>query len=296
MFFFVWSNDGGPLQYIGLALFFLQFISVSFPSLLQHAWAIGIVIGLAPTCYVPYWMYREGLTLGQVRDLAVQRARGVVNNASNAIAGTVNGGNGNNNGIRPQVVLLLVGLIVVFVSVIASALESGNASALAGLFQFAAIGMMMHTMRHGMDRRGGGGSDQQGSSSNTLSGIIDLVASMPVEEYVAEDSYDKCSISQLKKMLEIRHNCNGNTAERNSSQNFVEKRELVDEVKRRRKCSDSCIICFEEYNAGDPIRVLPKCGHEFHVECVDQWAYTYASSANRRNQQPSCPLCKVALK
>lgn len=295
MFFFVWSNDGGPLQYIGLALFLLQFISVSFPSLLRHVWAIGFGIVLAPTLYVLHRMHRDGLTLGQVRDLAVQRAREVVNNVSNIITGTINGGGGNNNGIRPQVVLPLVGLIVVFVSVIASALESGNASALVGLFQFAAIGMTMYSMRRGMERQADTGGDRQGRSANTLSGIIDLVASMPVEEYVSEDSYDKCSISQLKKMLEIRKNCNGGSIGA-AIQDIVEKRELVDAVRKCRKCSDSCIICFEEYKTGDPIRVLPKCGHEFHVECVDQWAYTYASSANRRNQQPSCPLCKVALK
>ena len=184
MFFFVWSNDGGPLQYIGLALFLLQFVSVPFPSLLQHAWAIGIVIILGPTLYVLYRMYRDGLTLGQVRDLTVQRAREGVNNASNTIAGTINGRNGDNNGIRPQVVLLLVGLIVVFVSVIASALESGNASALVGLFQFAAIGMTMYSMRRGVERQADTGGDRRGSSVNTLSGIIDLVALMPVEEYL----------------------------------------------------------------------------------------------------------------
>ena len=290
MFFFVWSNDGGPLQYIGLALFALQFVSVAFPSLLQHVWAIGFAIGLAPAVYVLYRMHRDGLTLGQVRDLAVQRARAARDAILNVLAGTINGENGDSNGIRPQVVLLLVGLIVVFVSVVASFLESGNVSAL-----FVAIGLMMHSMHRGMVRRAAAaaGGDQQGGSANTLSGIIDLVASMPVEEYVSEDSYDKCSISQLKKMLEIRRNCNGSTADNND---FLEKRELVDAVRKCRKCSDSCIICFEEYNLGDPIRVLPKCGHEFHVECVDQWAYTYASSANRRNQQPSCPLCKVALK
>ena len=219
----------------------------------------------------------------------------MVNNASNIVSSAVNGGDGNNNGIRPQVLLPLVGLVVVFVSVIASAFESGNASALVGLFQFAAIGMTVYTMRRGMERQADNGGDRQGRSANTLSGIIDLVASMPVEEYVAEDSYDKCSISQLKKMLEIRTNCNGGSTGV-VTQDFVEKRELVDAVRKCRKCSDSCIICFEEYNTGDPIRVLPRCGHEFHVECVDQWAYTYASSANRRNQQPSCPLCKVALK
>jgi hypothetical protein len=139
----------------------------------------------------------------------------------------------------------------------------------------------------------------------SLSEIITVVASMPVEEYVPDtkDSYGKCGISQLKKILEVREECNpttGNPTTGNTSRaalrDFVERGELVEAVRQCRKSHESCIICFEEYNAGDPIRVLPKCGHEFHVECVDQWAYTCASSANRYKQNPSCPLCKVALK
>ncbi|XP_019095492.1 PREDICTED: RING-H2 finger protein ATL80 [Camelina sativa] len=32
-----------------------------------------------------------------------------------------------------------------------------------------------------------------------------------------------------------------------------------------------CVICLEDYVAGDVVRVLPQCGHEFHAICIDKW-------------------------
>ncbi len=41
-----------------------------------------------------------------------------------------------------------------------------------------------------------------------------------------------------------------------------------------------CVVCLGEYEAGDELRKL-RCGHQFHVECVDEWL--------RRHK--TCPLC-----
>ncbi|GFQ03940.1 RING-H2 finger protein atl8, partial [Phtheirospermum japonicum] len=30
-----------------------------------------------------------------------------------------------------------------------------------------------------------------------------------------------------------------------------------------------CAICLADFTAGDEIRVLPQCGHSFHVGCID---------------------------
>ncbi|KAB5568014.1 hypothetical protein DKX38_001807 [Salix brachista] len=50
------------------------------------------------------------------------------------------------------------------------------------------------------------------------------------------------------------------------------------------KFSD-CPICLTEFSAGDEIRVLPQCGHGFHVSCIDTWLGSHSS----------CPSCRQIL-
>lgn len=50
-------------------------------------------------------------------------------------------------------------------------------------------------------------------------------------------------------------------------------------------CSSECAICLGEYKIGDEIRVLPQCGHGFHVGCVDMWLSSHSS----------CPSCRQVL-
>ncbi|KAG8055388.1 hypothetical protein GUJ93_ZPchr0001g30100 [Zizania palustris] len=46
-----------------------------------------------------------------------------------------------------------------------------------------------------------------------------------------------------------------------------------------------CAICLGAMQEGDVVRVLPACGHMFHVACVDRWL---ASSS-------SCPVCRAVV-
>ncbi|XP_059286689.1 RING-H2 finger protein ATL80-like [Lycium ferocissimum] len=46
-----------------------------------------------------------------------------------------------------------------------------------------------------------------------------------------------------------------------------------------------CAICLAEYVVGDEIRVLPQCGHSFHVQCIDTWLGSHSS----------CPSCRQIL-
>ncbi|KVH92118.1 RING-H2 finger protein ATL80-like [Cynara cardunculus var. scolymus] len=48
---------------------------------------------------------------------------------------------------------------------------------------------------------------------------------------------------------------------------------------------DDCAICLAEYADGDEIRVLPQCGHRFHVGCIDMWLGSHSS----------CPSCREIL-
>ena len=92
-------------------------------------------------------------------------------------------------------------------------------------------------------------------------------------------------VTQLQEMLLIR---------RSTQQVFVERPELVAAVQACRNYNDYCCICSVEYQTGDPLRVLPKCRHEFHMECLDKWAYSFADKQQQR-REPTCPLCKGTL-
>ncbi|URD78104.1 finger protein [Musa troglodytarum] len=46
-----------------------------------------------------------------------------------------------------------------------------------------------------------------------------------------------------------------------------------------------CPICLAEFVEGDEIRILPQCGHGFHVGCVDTWLVS----------RSSCPFCRREL-
>jgi len=46
-----------------------------------------------------------------------------------------------------------------------------------------------------------------------------------------------------------------------------------------------CAICLSEFEDGELIRVLPQCGHGFHVDCIDTWLGSHSS----------CPSCRQVL-
>ncbi|CAN6237716.1 unnamed protein product [Urochloa humidicola] len=43
-----------------------------------------------------------------------------------------------------------------------------------------------------------------------------------------------------------------------------------------------CAICLAVVRDGEAVRLLPSCGHLFHVECIDLWLRAHAT----------CPLCR----
>ncbi|KAL7166338.1 hypothetical protein ACSBR2_037085 [Camellia fascicularis] len=42
-----------------------------------------------------------------------------------------------------------------------------------------------------------------------------------------------------------------------------------------------CVVCLSEFEDTEVLRLLPKCGHAFHVNCIDNWLESHSS----------CPLC-----
>ncbi|KAK9756066.1 hypothetical protein RND81_01G071000 [Saponaria officinalis] len=46
-----------------------------------------------------------------------------------------------------------------------------------------------------------------------------------------------------------------------------------------------CSVCISEITKGENIRLLPKCNHGFHVECIDMWLKSHST----------CPLCRNSI-
>ncbi|KAL0457436.1 UNVERIFIED_CONTAM: RING-H2 finger protein ATL2 [Sesamum latifolium] len=43
-----------------------------------------------------------------------------------------------------------------------------------------------------------------------------------------------------------------------------------------------CAVCLSEFEDREIVRLLPKCNHSFHIECIDMWFRSHST----------CPLCR----
>ncbi|KFK37518.1 hypothetical protein AALP_AA4G267500 [Arabis alpina] len=48
---------------------------------------------------------------------------------------------------------------------------------------------------------------------------------------------------------------------------------------------EECSVCLSEFEEEEEGRVLPKCGHAFHVDCIDTWF----------RSRSTCPLCRAPV-
>ncbi|XVF47800.1 hypothetical protein PTKIN_Ptkin03bG0140000 [Pterospermum kingtungense] len=46
-----------------------------------------------------------------------------------------------------------------------------------------------------------------------------------------------------------------------------------------------CAVCLCEFEHEDKLRLLPKCSHAFHMDCIDTWLLSHST----------CPLCRASL-
>ncbi|GKU85422.1 hypothetical protein SLEP1_g102 [Rubroshorea leprosula] len=46
-----------------------------------------------------------------------------------------------------------------------------------------------------------------------------------------------------------------------------------------------CAVCLSEFEENESGRILPKCKHSFHTECIDMWFYSHST----------CPLCRAPV-
>ncbi|XP_038976994.1 E3 ubiquitin-protein ligase ATL31-like [Phoenix dactylifera] len=62
---------------------------------------------------------------------------------------------------------------------------------------------------------------------------------------------------------------------------------VYSEVKGLRigKEAPECAVCLSEFEDDETLRLLPKCSHVFHTDCIDTWLATHAT----------CPVCRSNL-
>ena len=48
-------------------------------------------------------------------------------------------------------------------------------------------------------------------------------------------------------------------------------------------CSNTCLICIDNFSEEDLVRKLQKCKHIYHKECIDKWII----------KNPTCPICRT---
>ncbi|KAK7289844.1 hypothetical protein RIF29_03814 [Crotalaria pallida] len=58
-----------------------------------------------------------------------------------------------------------------------------------------------------------------------------------------------------------------------------------DDNKVKLKQELECVICLSAFEDGEMGKCLPKCGHGFHVECIDMWLTSHSN----------CPICRAPI-
>nr|XP_043621982.1 RING-H2 finger protein ATL16-like [Erigeron canadensis] len=54
---------------------------------------------------------------------------------------------------------------------------------------------------------------------------------------------------------------------------------------RENKRLHECVVCLNEFQDLDTLRVLPSCDHGFHMHCIDIWL----------RDNPNCPICRLNI-
>lgn len=307
MFLFVWSNNNannGTLPYaIGIVLFLLQMLNFVLPPVALVVIIVLCIVGAT----VLLSLSSSARDFFSDNDVNRRTTDGNDRNSSNT--SDQNDDNNNDNNLL-QSLLVIFGLPIV--TLILWSLFSNNSDSRSSrstltpttiermessvgrigvnMIQYVHLSLIVFIIFLGFviiinmifgDAIGRRQGTQHSYSNTNIDQIIQMVSTMPIEEYVHQNNIDKCSISQLRKMFEVRSNKESSSSSKGSGNvegkklvfdSFVERKEVEDALKELRKHNnDSCCICFEKYESGDSIRILPRCCHEFHVECIDQW-------------------------
>ncbi|KAG6433954.1 hypothetical protein SASPL_105573 [Salvia splendens] len=67
------------------------------------------------------------------------------------------------------------------------------------------------------------------------------------------------------------------------TENVIEVPSLIYSEGMQLAAAEECAICLSEFKIGERIRVLEKCSHGFHMQCIERWL----------NSCSSCPICRA---
>ena len=127
----------------------------------------------------------------------------------------------------------------------------------------------------GVERRGG---DAAPDAQARQDRVREAVRLCPVETWRASSTLRACSVQELKRILLQR---------KVDFSACITKTDLVDLVVSGTSSTHRCAICLEDYVDQDTCRVLPHCGHVFHLVCCDEWL--------SQRREPACPMCNCPL-
>mmetsp|Transcript_25363 Transcript_25363/g.43326 ORF Transcript_25363/g.43326 Transcript_25363/m.43326 type:complete len:336 (+) Transcript_25363:107-1114(+) len=100
--------------------------------------------------------------------------------------------------------------------------------------------------------------------------------------------------SHLVSLAAMLHAIHSGTAEAQLHTEMVERCstcETLTEPLPPRLVDDPCIVCFGDFEVGESVRTLSRCGHTFHRHCIDAWLF-------RPQHGPlpvSCPICATLV-
>ncbi|KAJ8900079.1 hypothetical protein K2173_024195 [Erythroxylum novogranatense] len=131
-------------------------------------------------------------------------------------------------------------------------------------------------------------------------GILLLITTITLASYFCTRTQQQPPLSTRRRR---RNNSNNNTSgdEPPDHQNVVVEvgldeatlksypKLLYSEAKRHKNgdattTASCCSICLADYRSTDTLRLLPDCGHLFHLKCVDPWLRLH----------PTCPVCRTS--